>query len=169
LSTRWLDWGGNASFAPEWDDGGVGGGFGAEGIALDWAYKRLRRTKRQKETVEPVVDSVPEVIDEKLLLAWEESEPPKDLEGELVVEETDMSVDESLEGLRGMITLLGQMQTLRMAMGKTEVPEEEQALGMPSINYSNCSRKHRRDIPIPDCQSLDSTECTDVLAPCRCI
>jgi len=132
-STKWLDWGSHASFAPEWDDGGVGGGFGAEWIALDWAYKRLRREKRiksevQEEVVEEVVE---EPIDEKMLLEWEEIKPSKDLvDGELAMDEGEMSIDETLEGLRGLIILLGQMQTLRMAMGKTEIPEDEKALGI---------------------------------------
>ena len=42
-----------------------------------------------------------------------------------------MSVDETLEGLRGMIVLLGQMQTLRLASGNTEIPDDEMALGTP--------------------------------------
>src|SRR6202011_3290189 len=110
-STKWLNWGGNASFAPEWDDGGVGGGFGAEGIALDWAYKRLRRSKCAKAVETPMVVEVPpEVIDEKLLLEWEGLDPPGDLDGEVLVEEREMSVDETLDGLRSMILLLGQMQ-----------------------------------------------------------
>jgi hypothetical protein len=132
-STKWLDWGGNASFAPEWDDGGVGGGLGAEGIALDWAYKRLRRTKRQRETVpmaEPLPEVIDEVIDEKLLLTWDGAQPPKDLAEDLAVAEAEMTVDETLDGLKQMIQLLGQLQTVRMAMGQQEVPGEELALGM---------------------------------------
>jgi hypothetical protein len=132
-STKWLDWGSHASFAPQWDDGGVGGGFGAESITLDWAYKRLRREKRPKSDVkEEVVQEVvvSEIIDEKLLLEWEEIKPSKDLvDGELIVEDKEMSIDETLEGLRGLIILLGQLQTLRMATGKTEIPEDEKALG----------------------------------------
>ena len=132
-STKWLDWGSHASFAPEWDDGGVGGGFGAEWIALDWAYKRLRREKRiksevQEEVVEEVVE---EPIDEKMLLEWDEIKPSKDLvDGELAMDEGEMNIDETLEGLRGLIILLGQMQTLRMATGKTEIPEDEKTLGI---------------------------------------
>lgn len=133
LSTKWLDWGSHASFAPEWDDGGVGGGFGAEWITLDWAYKRMRKEKRLKSEVkeEFVPEVVEEPIDEKMLLEWEEIKPSKDLvDGELVFDDTEMSIDETLEGLRGMIVLLGQMQTLRMAMGKPEIPEDEKALGI---------------------------------------
>jgi hypothetical protein len=140
-ATKWLDWGGNASFAPEWDDGGVGGGFGAEGIALDWAYKRLRRAKKAKEVVVPVVETKiePENIDASLLLGWEEDVTPRtDLEGELVVEEAEMTIDETLDGLRGMIKLLGEMQTLRMAMGKQNIPHEEHALGI-TFWYANNS------------------------------
>jgi hypothetical protein len=143
--TRWLDWGCHASFAPEWDDGEVGGGFGAEGISLDWAYKRLRREKKGKQVKEEEskkdsemqVDVIPETIDEKLVLQWEggTGEISKDLVSGtgLVVDEREMSVDETLDGLRGMIDLLGQLQTLRIANGKFDVPDDENALGIPSI------------------------------------
>ena len=137
-STKWLDWGSHASFAPEWDDGGVGGGFSAEVISLDWAYKRLRRENRT--AIKAVANVVPEVvvieepIDEKLLLEWEDIKPSKDLvDGELFFDDKEMSADETLEGLRGMILLLGQMQTLRMAIGNIEVPEDEKALGGPKV------------------------------------
>ena len=72
-STKWLDWGTHASFAPEWDDGGVGGGFGAEGISLDWAYKRLRREKHKESkisTLAPEKMAIDEAIDEELLLMY---------------------------------------------------------------------------------------------------
>ena len=134
-ATKWLDWGSYASFAPDWDDGGVGGGFGAEGIALDWAYKRLRKEKSRKKDVRNKVVSVemPRIedsIDEKMVLEWEENKPSKDLvDGELVEDNGEVTVDETLNGLRGMILLLGQMQTLRMAMGNTEIPEDEKSLG----------------------------------------
>jgi hypothetical protein len=144
-ATRWLDWGCHASFAPEWDDGGVGGGFGADGISLDWAYKRLRREKKPKEIKgdmkeeeidgsEMQVDPPEEVIDENLILQWEgesDSVPLDLIAGESVVDEREMSVDETLHGLRTMIALLGQMQTLRIANGKFDVPEDEKALGIP--------------------------------------
>ena len=131
-ATKWLDWGTHASFAPEWDDGGVGGGFGAEGISVDWAYKRLKRKPKpqinHKETVPETVEE--EVIDEKLLLEWKESTlPTLDEEAENQVDDKEMSVDETLTGLRDMIVLLGQLQTLRMASGKTEIPEDEKSLG----------------------------------------
>ena len=136
-STKWLDWGIYASFAPEWDDGGVGGGFGAEWMAVDWAYKKLRKQRRkQKEPAKEVVaveQPKEEVIDENLLLQWEPEEvvPPKDLaeEADVQVDETEMSLDETLAGLRVMIKLLGQLQTLRNALGNTIVPSDEQALG----------------------------------------
>jgi len=134
-ATKWLDWGYHASFAPEWDDGGVGGGFSAEWMVVDWAYKHNRRERRKKaakdEEEEPM--QVEQAIDEKLLLEWEESKPPKDLvEGGLVEEDNEMSVGETLQGLSNMITLLGQMQTLRMASGKTDIPDDERALGKPN-------------------------------------
>jgi hypothetical protein len=144
--TKWLDWGSYASFAPDWDDGGVGGGFGAEGIASDWAYKRLRKEKLRKKDVENKVVSmemprIEDSIDEKMVLEWEENKPSKDLvDGELVEDNRELTVDETLNGLRGMILLLGQMQTLRMAMGKTEIPEDEKSLGIFSQHemISNC-------------------------------
>ena len=139
-ATRWLDWGTHASFAPEWDDGGVGGGFGAEGISVDWAYKRSkRRARTQVQQEEMVVEPVEQVIDEKLLLEWTESTPSmvpevqQEDEKEEEVEEPEMSVDETLTGLRDMIILLGQLQTLRVASGKLEIPESEKSLGTPNL------------------------------------
>ena len=133
---KWLDWGTHASFAPEWDDGGVGGGFGAEGISVDWAYKRLKRRGKPPPVQEMVVEPVEDVIDEKLLLEWKESTPPTAIneveKEEEIVEEKEMSVDETLTGLRDMIILLGQLQTLRMASGKLDIPEDEKSLGKPS-------------------------------------
>lgn len=145
-STRWLDWGCHASFAPEWDDGGVGGSFGAEVVALDWAYKKLRREKQlqklkadeeaREEVVENEIDEmngIEETIDEALVLQWEGLEVPKDLKMEndqQQTEDKEIGVDEILEELRGMIGLLAQMQTLRLAQGKAEVPEDEFALGI---------------------------------------
>ena len=152
-AVKWLDWGTHASFAPEWDDGGVGGGFGAGGISVDWAYKRLKRkSKRQvKEVVSEVV--VQEVIDEKLLLEWKESTPPRldEEETENEIEDKEMSVDETLTGLRDMILLLGQLQTLRMASGKTDIPEDEKSLGTPPSPHLPLkliySRQHCNNIP----------------------
>ena len=133
-SVKWLDWGTHASFAPEWDDGGVGGGFGAEGMTVDWAYKRLKR-KPKTQWKEAAPEPVEEVIDEKLLLEWKESTPPTmDVDVKQGYDEEDkneMTVDETLRGLRDMILLLGQLQTLRMAAGKAEIPEDEKALGAP--------------------------------------
>src|SRR5579859_6466611 len=131
-STRWLDWGCHASFAPEWDDGGVGGSYGAEVVALDWAYKKLRRERQfqklkaeeeaREEGVENGMDKmngIEETIDETLVLQWEGSEVPKDLKTEpneeddqQETEEKETGVDEILGELRGMIGLLAQMQTL---------------------------------------------------------
>ena len=132
---KWLDWGTHASFAPQWDDGGVGGGFGAEGISVDWAYKRLKRRGKTPQVQEMVVEPVEDVIDEKLLLEWKESTPPTAIneveKEEEIVEEKEMSVDETLTGLRDMIILLGQLQTLRMASGKLDIPEDEKSLGNP--------------------------------------
>jgi hypothetical protein len=130
--TKWLDWGSYASFAPDWDDGGVAGGFGAETIALDWAYKRLRKQKyrQQEQPVSEVTGEIQEEpIDEKMVLEWEGS-TAKDLdEGELMVDDAEMTIDETLNGLRGMILLLAQMQTIRMAMGNLEIPQDEKFLG----------------------------------------
>ena len=133
--TKWLDWGYHCSFAPQWDDGGVGGGFGAEWMVMDWAYKRARREKNAKVEVEEVkyMEDVEQVIDEKLLLEWDgPAEVPKDLVVRDADEEEEngmLSVDEILDGLRSMILVLGQTQTLRLALGKTEIPEDEMALG----------------------------------------
>lgn len=139
--TKWLDWGSYASFAPDWDDGG--GVVGAETVALDWAYKRLRRERRRQQQTkteaveEPVEEgtmAIDESIDEKLVLEWEGNGPSRDLvDGELVMDDKEMTIDETLDGLRQMILLLGQMQTLRMAMGKLEIPEDEKSLGIHSI------------------------------------
>jgi hypothetical protein len=156
-ATCWLDWGCHASFAPEWDDGGVSGGFGAEGISLDWAYKRLRREKKgkqvkeeSKEESEMQVDVIPEAIDENLVLQWEGGidEIPKDLVSgtSLVADEREMNVDETLDGLRGMIGLLGQMQTLRIANGKVDVPDDENALGNP-LSICNANNQLRISSP----------------------
>lgn len=137
-STKWLEWGTHASFAPDWDDGGVGGGYGAEGSGLDWAYRRLKRSKKRKEIELEAVEKepTPEPIDEKLLLEWTE---PKleDVEGEADIKQEDaahengeLDVDETLSGLRHMISLLSQIQTLRMAMGQ-EITDDERSLGIP--------------------------------------
>jgi hypothetical protein len=95
-----------------------------------------------------------------LLLEWEEPKPPSDLvEGELVLEEREMSVDEALHGLSDMITLLGQMQTLRMASGKTDIPDDERALGKSiSRSSTNLSRQHRHDLADPYRQPLHSPQ-----------
>jgi hypothetical protein len=139
-STKWLEWGTHASFAPDWDDGGVGGGYGAEGSGLDWAYRRLKRSKKRKENKpEPVKkEPTPEPIDEKLLLEWTE---PKleDVEGDeedikeedVAHENGELDIDETLSGLRHMISLLSQIQTLRMAMGQ-QITDDERSLGIPS-------------------------------------
>jgi len=154
-STRWLDWGCYAAFAPEWDDGGVGGGYGAEVVLLDWAYKKSRREKQMRKLGQQMekmdaektdgmqgMEGVDETIDEKLVLQWEPPRIPEDLTTTTSTEEVEskeeddgkeMSVDETLEGLRTMIGLLSQMQTLRMAQAKSEIPEDELALGIPQF------------------------------------
>lgn len=116
-----------------WDDGGVGGGFGAEWMVCDWAYKKSRRERRGRRKVESMdlQREEEEVIDEKLVLEWEPPKVSEDLLRTEEEEEEEMSVDETLEGLRGMIVLLGQMQTLRLASGNTEIPDDEMALGTP--------------------------------------
>ena len=135
-TTKWLAWGTHASFAPDWDDGGVSGGYGAEESGLDWAYRRLKKKARKRKEDELPLSTekkepTPEPIDEKLLLEW--TEEKSKLEEMSVQEEEDksaeMTIDETLHGLRQMIVLLGQMQTLRVAMGK-EITEDERSLGI---------------------------------------
>lgn len=106
-------------------------------MVVDWAYKRDRR-ERKKNSAKTVEHEEPmqldEAIDEKLLLEWEETKPPKDLLEEVVEEEKELGVEETLLGLSDMILLLSQMQTLRVAAGKTDIPDDEKVLGMcPSI------------------------------------
>ena len=134
-TTKWLAWGTHASFAPDWDDGGIGGGYGAEDSGLDWAYRRLKKSRKRNEDEVPQSvekkEPAPEPIDEKLVLEW--TEEKFKLEEMSVQEEEDesaeMTIDETLQGLRQMIVLLGQMQTLRIAMGK-EITEDERSLGI---------------------------------------
>ena len=135
-TTKWLAWGSHASFAPDWDDGGVGGGYGAEESGLDWAYRRLKKKARKRKEDElpqsaEKKELAPEPIDEKLLLEW--TEEKFELEEMSVQEEEDesaeMTIDETLQVLRQMVVLLGQMQTLRIAMGK-EISEDERSLGI---------------------------------------
>ena len=118
-----------------WDDGGVGGGYGAEWMVLDYAYKRARKERKarvQGQVQEAtMVKAIDDVIDEKLVLEWEPAQPSADLllEGQVEEEPKEMSVDETLDELRMMIILLGQMQTLRLASAKTEIGDDEMALG----------------------------------------
>lgn len=113
---------------------------------------------------------VEEPIDERLLLKWEPSSPPKDLlEGELVVDESEMNIDETLNGLRRMIYLLSQLQTLRMAAGTAEIPEREKALGISSAKAANCSRQHCFDVPKSHRQLFRPSQCPHFLAPTRSI
>jgi hypothetical protein len=137
--TKWLEWGYYSSFAPMWDDGGVSGGFGAEWMVVDWAYKQSRKQKKTvSQEMEVAMEPIEEdLIDEKLLLEWEPPKPSEDLvvsEQEGEDDEREMSVDDTLDGLRRMIILLGQMQTLRLAGGKSEIPDDEMALGIFSPN-----------------------------------
>ena len=136
-TTKWLEWGAHSSFAPDWDDGGVGGGYGAEGINLDWAYMRLKRAKKRTELPPEPVETqqpAPEPIDERLLLDWTEEKPKLDETPLKEEERWGITIDETLNGLRQMITLLGQMQTLRMAM-EQEITEDERSLGTPDHSF----------------------------------